>query len=132
MNNKGFAITGVLYTIFILFIMVLLSILSGLNQRMILMEKSISIYTDSYKATNDTENNKCNITTMNNQKIAECTGKYVFGIKNDKTICITYLKKGTSFTNQNIGFITKESEKEKRETARNNSQLILGAVYELR
>ena len=38
MNNKGFAITGILYTIFILFIMILLSILSGLNTRKNILE----------------------------------------------------------------------------------------------
>ena len=82
MNNKGFAITGVLYTVFILFIMVLLSMLSALNQRMVFMEKSISSYTDSYKAANDSENNdKCNVTKMNNQKIAECNGNMFLALK---------------------------------------------------
>lgn len=31
MNNKGFAITGIIYTLFILFLMILISILSGIR-----------------------------------------------------------------------------------------------------
>ena len=132
MNNKGFAITGILYTVFILFIMVLLSMLSGLNQRMRILEKSIEIYNDSYKALNNSENaSTCDVSKMNNQQIAACTGKYIFGIKNDNTICITYLKKGTRFTSDKISFIIKNVKKKKKcQDALRDSKLFLGEVYE--
>jgi len=42
LNNKGFAITGILYTVFVLFLMILLSVLSGLNIKRQILEKNIS------------------------------------------------------------------------------------------
>lgn len=87
MNNKGFAITGILYTIFILFIMVLLSILAGLSSRRSLLEKSIMSLEDDYKITDANMNNITGTT-------APFTGKYIF--KSDTTECTTYLKKGAS------------------------------------
>lgn len=95
MNNKGFAITGILYTIFILFIMVLLSILAGLNTRKDLLEKSIMSFEDDYKILE--ENKVVDISGYNNTALV--TGKYVFGssISNgDALICTKYLKKGDS------------------------------------
>ena len=71
MNNKGFAITGILYTIFILFIMVLLSILAGLSSRRSLLEKSMMSLEDDYKITDANMNN---ITGTR----APFTGKYIY------------------------------------------------------
>lgn len=49
MNNKGFAITGIIYTLFILFLMILVSVLSGIR----IMQRSAS---DSvYKLKNKVE-----------------------------------------------------------------------------
>ena len=92
MNNKGFAITGILYTIFILFIMTLLAILSGLNTRMKLMEKSIMSFQDDYSLKNIATEGEKN--QMNSDKIALYDGKYIFGDN-----CTAYLKKGTAFSN---------------------------------
>lgn len=131
MNNKGFAITGVLYTVFILFIMILLSMLSGLNHKMQLMEKSISSYIDGYKASDvsDTDSS-CNVTNMNLQRKADCTGKYIFSISNNSdVVCIAYLKKGTSFASSLITFVANTEDNTKCVNARNESKLVLGAVY---
>lgn len=89
MNNKGFAITGILYTIFILFIMVLLSILAGLSSRRSLLEKSMMSLEDDYKITDANMNN---ITGTR----APFTGKYIYKRNNNETECTTYLKKGVS------------------------------------
>ena len=93
MNNKGFAITGILYTIFILFIMVLLSILAGLNTRKDLLEKSIMSFEDDYKAS--VENEIDDISGYTDTALV--TGKYVFHFNLGSNIkCTKYLKKGDS------------------------------------
>ena len=95
MNNKGFAITGILYTIFILFIMVLLSILAGLNTRKDLLEKSIMSFEDDYKILE--ENKVVDIGGYTNTNTALVTGKYVFHFNLNSNIkCTKYLKKGDS------------------------------------
>ena len=93
MNNKGFAITGILYTLFILFIMTLFTIMSGLKTRTKLSEKSIEPLTNSYRTV------KINyISQMQTSKIAQYDGKYIFQL-NDTQTCTTYLKSSTSFNN---------------------------------
>ena len=49
MNNKGFAITGILYTLFILFIMILFSILSSLSYKKGILEKTVLGIEDDYE-----------------------------------------------------------------------------------
>ena len=98
MNNKGFAITGILYTIFILFIMVLLSILAGLSSRRSLLEKSMMSLEDDYKITDANMNN---ITGTR----APFTGKYIYKRNNNETECTTYLKKGVSLASNSVTFI---------------------------
>ena len=98
MNNKGFAITGILYTIFILFIMVLLSILAGLSSRRSLLEKSMMSLEDDYKITDANMNN---ITGTR----APFTGKYIYKRNNNDTECTTYLKEGVSLASNSVTFI---------------------------
>lgn len=98
MNNKGFAITGILYTIFILFIMVLLSILAGLSSRRSLLEKSMMSLEDDYKITDANMNNITGTT-------APFTGKYIYKRINSETECTTYLKKGVSLDKNSVIFI---------------------------
>ena len=99
MNNKGFAITGILYTIFILFIMTLLAILSGLNTRLKLMEKSVMSFQDDYSEKNNL------VTTSNDNDIsfrtnALYTGKYIFKVinseQNNDKFCILYIRRGAN------------------------------------
>lgn len=101
LNNKGFAITGILYTLFILFIMILLSILSGLNTRKNIMEKSVETLANDYKWGGQT--------LETSSSSAPKTGKYKY-IATDGTEkeCYTYLKSGASLDTSNIIFTTKE------------------------
>ena len=92
MNNKGFAITGILYTIFILFIMTLLAILSGLNTRTKILKKSIEEFEKDNNYT-ITEATNEQIASMNTTKEAAFDGKYIF----DQN-CEVYLKKGKKFS----------------------------------
>lgn len=110
MNNKGFAITGILYTIFILFIMVLLSILAGLSSRRSLLEKSMMSLEDDYKITD------ANMIDITGTK-APFTGKYIY-MKNisetESLLCTTYLEKEDSLINLNyITFIEKKCNSDK-------------------
>lgn len=97
MNNKGFAIIGILYTILILFLMIMLSVLAGLNTRKNFMEKSISSFQDDYLGSNVVEGY---VSSANMYKKAPVTGKYVFS--NDSSKCYAYLKAGTLFGNQQL------------------------------
>ena len=101
MNNKGFAIIGILYTILILFLMIMLSVLAGLNTRKNFMEKSISSFQDDYLGSNAGQSY---VSSANNDKKAPVTGKYVFSDNNssDGSYCYAYLKAGASFQNKTL------------------------------
>ena len=105
MNNKGFAITGILYTIFILFIMVLLSILAGLSSRRSLLEKSMMSLEDDYKITD------ANMIDITGTK-APFTGKYIYKINNSEIECTAYLKKGVSLAPNSITFVEQDVEQD--------------------
>lgn len=129
MNNKGFAITGILYTIFILFIMTLLAILSGLNTRLKLMEKSVMSFQDDYSQKNNL------VTTSNDNDIsfrtnALYTGKYIFKVinseQNNDKFCILYIRRGANIKD-NSNFINNDNF-DCREYL-NNGKLSLVALY---
>lgn len=86
MNNKGFAITGILYTIFILFILTLFAVLTGLNTRERLMKKSIEsleyefVYHNYYY--------------FIDEDVAKENGLYYFSNSDTGNYCYSYLKKG--------------------------------------
>ena len=131
LNNKGFAITATLYTILILFLMVLASVLSGLVNKEKLLEKSIESISDNYKieknvpddaeeggeGDDDGEGNIGSDETTTEQNptgeneeggvtclfTAPANGKYTFTIKigNTEKSCISYLKKDTCITSAN-------------------------------
>ena len=96
MNNKGFAITGILYTIFILFIMTLLAILSGLNTRTKLLQQSLKTFQNDYIMDNTTKVTVSDITKMNADKKTLYDGIYIF-----TSGCISYLPKGMAITTPN-------------------------------
>lgn len=100
MNNKGFAIIGILYTILILFLMIMLSVLAGLNTRKNFMEKSISSFQDDYLGSNVIDNYSDNYS--DNLISAPVTGKYVFQQVDSEISCYAYLKVGTVFSNVNL------------------------------
>lgn len=102
MNNKGFAIIGILYTILILFLMIMLSVLAGLNTRKNFMEKSISSFQDDYLGSNV---NDGYVSSANNDKKAPVTGKYVFSDNNSSSTdsyCYAYLKAGDDFKDKTL------------------------------
>lgn len=94
LNNKGFAITGILYTLLVLFSLILVSVLAGLSSRLRIMEKSIESLEDDYKLETAVEDNT--ITK------APIDGKYVFS--NGTLECYTYLEKESSLDAANLIF----------------------------
>lgn len=101
LNNKGFAITGILYTLFILFLLILVSILGGLSSKKNMLEQSIISQENSFIGTKieSTETAiKDNITTV--------TGKYIFSINGvEKIKCTAYLKSGINIKKEKITYI---------------------------
>lgn len=94
LNNKGFAISGMLYTLFALFLIIMFSILAMSNFKRNVLIKTTENLEESYTLTKveGIENYLDGSTT-------KITGKYVFKTKTstgaDK-ICTAYLKKGTT------------------------------------
>lgn len=110
LNNKGFAITGILYTLFILFIMILLSILSGLSTKKNIMEKSVETLANDYTW-------ECEKETTSTT--APETGKYEFA--NGSLLCYTYLKSGTDLSNaSSLTFTTTDCNNKKTTLTFNN------------
>lgn len=108
LNNKGFAITGILYTLFILFLLILVSLLGGLKSKQNLLMNSVDSFENKYQLspvcnTKDT----CNNNSVVSSGIIKYSGKYIFRSIDsaiaDQT-CTAYLKKGTNIINDNITF----------------------------
>jgi hypothetical protein len=95
LNNKGFAITGILYTVFALFLMILLSVLSGLNIKRNLLEKNMDTMKEALeeKCTKYKGTDKINISTEYTTKYQ---GKYVIEV-NDYEYT-TYLSSNETLT----------------------------------
>lgn len=92
MNNKGFAITGIIYTLFVLFLMILLSVLSGLSSFQKLVINSTSSLETSFEG-KEISTNKLNEIKANG--IAPYMGKYIFKKPGTTLECSSYLDKGT-------------------------------------
>ena len=100
MNNKGFAITGIIYTLLILFLMILLAVLSLMRSYNRLMINSTSSFETSFKGEEITD-----ITTIKETGITPYMGKYIFNVTdNDNNIieCSSYLDKGINIYNDDI------------------------------
>ena len=99
LGNNGFAITGILYTIFILFLMILLSVLGGLNTKRQLLEKNI-------EDINSKIEQKCESKdiSLSNNIVTTVTGKYV--IKVNGYQFTTYISKGKQLTNKYLQNLT--------------------------
>jgi len=128
MNNKGFAITGILYTLFALFMMIILTALVNLRFKQTSLSKTTETLEDDYAlihvATIDETNQK--LTTINetngykrdidNNFSVPYDGKYVFVLylnEREPLECTTYLKKTTKIppttdNSENIVFIPKD------------------------
>ena len=99
LGNNGFAITGILYTIFILFLMILLSVLGGLNTKRQLLEKNI-------EDINSKIEQKCESKdiSLSNNIVTTVTGMYV--IKVNVYQFTTYISKGKQLTNDYLQNLT--------------------------
>ena len=98
LNNKGFAITGILYTVFVLFLLILLSVLGGLNIKRQLLERNMeSIYSEIEEVCMDS-----NI-SLNGSYLTDYQGKYVFDVNG--TLYETYLPKGKEIVLSDLSFI---------------------------
>ena len=92
LNNKGFAITGILYTLYVLFLLILVSVLGALRARKRMLEQYTERIEKSYQGKKIQ-----NVSNFNTYKNVEVTGKYKFQMKDNanKTYeCSAYLKKG--------------------------------------
>jgi len=103
MNNKGFAITGIIYTLFILFLMILLTVLSSLNSFQRLIVNSTETLETSFEGKKISDEELKEIKTS---RIAPYIGKYIFNTLNtdgDTIVCSSYINKNTNF-NDSIFF----------------------------
>ena len=89
MNNKGFAIGGILYSLFILFLLILVSVLGGLQSKKNSLMKSMASFERGITGNE--------ITEVNGLVEAPVDGKYQFSLlSNNEVKCYAYLKKGTN------------------------------------
>ena len=118
MNNKGFAITSIIYGLMLLFVMIVasfISVLVGRNRRMddlldsVRESVSYSVVNicynnyDNYFYVNNNNNNSCEY----NEKaydsagayVTEKKGKYIFKFSDDST-CVVYLPKNTAIISE--------------------------------
>ena len=96
LNNKGFAITSILYGLLILFVLLVSSYLTVLTARKNRVDKITSKIEDDYYFNNVSD--EITIDDINTFK-APNTGKYIFN--NDEN-CYMYLEKGSTIDNSNI------------------------------
>lgn len=104
LNNKGFAITGILYTVLILFLLLLSSLLLMLTtriNRLIKLTDNINKEVENNKVINiseyssdSNENKMSNPIDGNKYFITSYRGRYEFVINNGKT-CYSYLPENT-------------------------------------
>lgn len=124
MNNKGFAITGILYTLLILFLMILLSVLSGMRANKNMLEQSIASLEDDFEGV-PLSSDKVEQVRIN--KMASVNGKYEFSVSfpgGDKHTCYAYLAKNT-IIDENIVFTRQDC----NSYSFNSSDLELKQIY---
>ncbi len=105
LNNKGFAITGILYTVLILFLLLLSSLLLMLTtriNRLIKLTDTINgevensnVINISEYSSDDNENKMSNPIDGNKYFITSFRGKYEFTINDNNNICYSYLPENT-------------------------------------
>ena len=93
LNNKGFAITSILYALLILFVLLVSSYLTILTVRKNRVDKITSKVENDYYFNSELSSTITNITNYR----APYTGKYVFSDN-----CYVYLKKGELIKAENI------------------------------
>lgn len=103
LNTKGFAITGILYSILILFLMILISLLSVLTARInrlddltaqindVVENNEEKIINSINNSTPDNDRNINNPFQANQYFITNYRGKYEFKINDNSNYCYIYL-----------------------------------------
>ena len=108
LNNKGFAITGILYTLFILFLLLLIAILATLRTRRTMLERSTMTIETSYQGNDSDSDNQVKRINNGASPTAPVTGKYIFNISHNffKGEVQTFDYKGEvqTFTASNPGY----------------------------
>ena len=100
LNNKGFAITSVLYGLLILFVLLVASYLTILTARKNRVDKITSKIENSYYFSHTS--NEITIDDISNFK-APYTGKYILNYnESENDDCYVYLKKGSRIDTSNI------------------------------
>ncbi len=104
LNNKGFAIAGILYSLLIMFLTILVFILSGLRTNKAMLERSTVTLNEIYKGDDSKSESLVNEAITN--KMAPVDGKYIFSLKSGgkEVECISYLKKNNNI-NHNMTFL---------------------------
>lgn len=93
MNNKGFAITGILYTLFILFTTLTLTILASLSYKKFVLEKTVLGLENSFSM--DEILNIKDASKVTSSRKTSFKGKYVFEtLYGTGMRCTVYLEKG--------------------------------------
>lgn len=102
MNNKGFAITGILYTIFVLFMLIIAAVLANISFKRKALSLSTAEFEDDFSLTQIDPLETGYYTDESGNYYAAYDGKYLFEltykisteIETKTLICSTYLKKG--------------------------------------
>ena len=122
LNNRGFAIASTLYTIFILFLMILLGILASLTARERMLDKSTETFASDY--TTDKLDQSVVLNVFNS--VVPVSGKYVFSMAGLDSYCYSYLASGSTISNFNsLEYTTSECNNLKAST----SQIDYVGVY---
>ena len=107
LNHKGFAITGILYTVLIVFLLVLVSILGGLQARKMMLENSLIGLEESYVG--DDSHSDQYVVEAKTRGMAPVTGKYIFEVQvtgDTKTYtCSSYLVKNMLIDYHQMSFL---------------------------
>ena len=107
MNNKGFAITGILYTIFALFMLILFAALGNLSLKSNTLRKTLAELEDDFAVTPLVTLTDGYTNDLENNYLATLDGKYIFELNYELTgefysvDCIAYLKKGDNIPTEN-------------------------------
>jgi uncharacterized protein YpmB len=94
MNNKGFAITGILYGLMVLFMMLMLSFLSVLTAKKNKLEAISNSIDDSITMSEDIDVAASSLTTYK----TKYRGNYVFTINSNTNECSVYLPSNAEVT----------------------------------
>ena len=106
LNNKGFAISAILYTLLILFTLTLISLIAGLNSRNKMLEKSIESIEKKYNWDCIDETKDSNLPYL---PTTEKRGKYIFKGTNkegNKIKCTSYVNKEVNLNPEKLIYTT--------------------------